>query len=123
MLPQMDTPPLQAFSTGALRVGDDSRPDLTILPWAELERLSFHYMRGSRVHGRDNWQKGIPSTRYLRSLSRHLADFILGRKPEEDHLAAILFNTLGIMFNQRQFAASPEVNDLPGPPGLFALEP
>ncbi len=121
MLPPMTT--LQPFSTGALRAGDELRPDLTILPWTELERLSFHYMRGADVHGRDNWRKGIPSSRYLRSLSRHLADYILQRKPEEDHLAAILFNALGIMYNQRHFTESPEVNDLPGPPGLFTLEP
>lgn len=118
----MNQPSLSAFSSGALRVSDSTRPDLTILPWTELERLSFHYMRGATLHGRDNWQKGIPSSRYLRGLARHLADFQLGRKPEEDHLSAILFNALGIMYNQRHHADSPEINDLPGPTGLFSLE-
>ena len=115
--------PLDTYQTGAKRAGDDTRPDLPILPWSELERLSYHYMRGATLHGRNNWQKGIPSSRYLRSLSRHLSDFIQGRNPDEDHLAAIAFNAFGIMFNQRHHAADPEVNDLPGPPGLFSLEP
>jgi len=46
-----------------------------------------------------NWAKGQPSSRYRESLARHLMSHDMG-DTEEDHLAAAVFNLMGMIHNQ-----------------------
>lgn len=103
----------QSFPTGAVRDTDANKPRLDLLSWPELERISRHYANGAKHYGEFNWQKGIPSSRYLQSLLRHVSKLAQGAT-DEDHASAIVFNVKGIMYNQRAFMDNPEINDLPG---------
>ncbi|MDF1702396.1 MAG: DUF5664 domain-containing protein [Planctomycetota bacterium] len=96
-----------------MRDTHEGKPRLDLLSWPELERISQHYAKGAEHYGEFNWQKGIPSSRYLQSLLRHVSSLAQG-KYDEDHASAIVFNSCGIMYNQRAFADNPEINDLPG---------
>jgi hypothetical protein len=107
------TPDKQQFATGAVRDTTDGKVRMDLLPWQELERVAWHYTRGAEKYAERNWEKGIPSSRCLQSLLRHVVSLVLGRK-DEDHLSAIVFNCLAIAWNQRVFKDDPGINDLPG---------
>ena len=103
------------FNTGATRSAE-STFDLSgfVSPIVLLE--FGKYMERHRVQAdgglraSDNWQKGMPSDRTFRSLSRHYLDlWLLDRgypalskdcHTRMDALCAILFNTMVLMKNQ-----------------------
>ena len=105
----------QAFDTGAVRdtAEDKPRPDL-ISPFAE-ERLGEWLRKGAVKYAERNWEKGIPMSRCLASLCRHVMKFKQGRR-DEDHLAAVMFNAMAIMHYEEliKLGALPkELSDLP----------
>jgi len=73
------------------------RPDL-ITPFA-ITRLSKWYELGSNKYGDRNWEKGMPFSRYIASLERHVIAFKKGDE-SEDHLSAIAWNAFAIMHHQ-----------------------
>lgn len=83
----------QNFETGAKRdsQNDKPRPDL-ISPFME-ERVGDWLKLGVIHYGEHNWSRGIPMSRCLASLNRHLMKFKQGAK-DEDHLSAIVFNAM-----------------------------
>lgn len=87
----------QDFETGSRRDVSDSkiRPDL-VPPCIEFYDSALLAM-GSIKYGSRNWQKGQPVMRYYESLKRHLLCFALGAT-DENHLAAIRWNTMGIQY-------------------------
>jgi hypothetical protein len=108
---------MQAFSTGATRSDDSYKPDpegffspLVIAAYAEYMQEQ-RLQDDGRTRASDNWQKGIPFHKYMKSLWRHFLDlWKLHRgyvpKPEMRHgrpvpvtmekaLAGIMFNTMG----------------------------
>lgn len=89
----------QEFTTGAVRdtAEDKSRPDL-ISPFAE-ERLGCWLREGAKKYTEYNWAKGIPMSRCLASLCRHVMKFKQGLN-DEDHLSAIMFNAMAIIHYQ-----------------------
>jgi len=71
-----------------------SRPGFDLLPVEGLERWSDHMFKGAQKYGRDNWRQArglVAKTRFLRSLVRHVAQYITGDR-SEDHAAAVCFN-------------------------------
>ena len=103
------------FTTGAVRdiSTDKSRPDL-ISPFAE-ERLGDWLKLGAERYAERNWEKGMPMSRCLASLCRHVMKFKQGLK-DEDHLAAILFNAMALIHYEEMIekgALPKELNDLP----------
>jgi hypothetical protein len=87
------------FVTGVVRDSDSGkpRPDL-ISPFA-MERLAEWLRLGATKYSERNWEKGIPVSRCLASLYRHLLKFQQGRT-DEDHIAAILCNAMFIAHTQ-----------------------
>ena len=86
----------QSFETGAVRdIADDKpRPDL-ISPFAE-ERLGEWMRKGAIKYYEFNWAKGMPMSRCLASLCRHVMKFKQGMN-DEDHLSAIMFNSMALI--------------------------
>ena len=76
---------------------DKGRPDL-ISPFA-IERLAKWYSLGSMKYGDRNWEKGMPFSRYIASLERHVIAIKKGDE-SEDHLSAIAWNAFAIMHHQ-----------------------
>jgi hypothetical protein len=87
------------FVTGAVRDSTEgkSRPDL-ISPFA-MERLGKWLRLGAKKYSERNWEKGIPVSRCVASLYRHLLKFQQGQT-DEDHIAAILCNAMFIAHTQ-----------------------
>lgn len=104
----------QQFDTGMqrdLQVGK-SRPDL-ISPFM-TERVGHLLARGAEKYDENNWMKGQPFSRALASLERHLMQFKQS-DIAEDHLAAIVFNTMCIIHYQEMIRLGrldPALNDL-----------
>jgi len=104
----------EAFETGALRDTQDDKPRYDLIPIIALKRIANLYAKGAKKYGERNFEKGIPSSRYIASLMRHLFQYLEGDK-EEDHAAAVCFNILGIMYNEeaiRRDLLPQEIHDL-----------
>jgi hypothetical protein len=86
----------QTFDTGAVRdIGAAKpRPDL-ISPFAE-ERLGEWLRLGAQKYSEHNWEKGMPMSRCIASLCRHLMAYRQGKR-DEDHLSAIMFNAMALI--------------------------
>jgi len=106
----------QSFGKGmAIRdtADDKPRPDL-ISPFAE-ERQGHWLLMGAKKYAERNWEKGMPFSRCVASLKRHLMKFQQGKR-DEDHLAAIMFNAMALIHYEEMIASGrlpPELNDMP----------
>ncbi len=105
------------FGTGATRSSDEGKIDYEGHISPRVIRIFGEYMnehrvqRDGKIRGSDNWQEGIPVYRYTKSLIRHAQEFHLMWRGEEvvnldsgkpftfrTVLCAILFNTMGLLF-------------------------
>lgn len=109
----MNDPIIRTFNTGATRNSLDGKLSyMRGLSPAVLQRyleyLAEHRQQADgKLRAFDNWKHGIPKCDYLDSLLRHDLDLWLlanGEKPsdpaydEERLLCAIMFNTMGRLF-------------------------
>ena len=96
-----DTPPStlpdsgkrSKFTTGAVRDASEGKGCPSLIPVAALRAVAKRFEDGATKYGRNNWQKGIPLSRYVDSLQRHLWQFMEG-DTTEDHLGAIIWNAM-----------------------------
>lgn len=87
------------FPTGAIRDTDENKPRPDLISPLAMDRLG-HWLRiGAERYGDRNWEKGIPISRSLASLYRHLLKFHEGDR-SEDHLAAIMCNAMFILHTE-----------------------
>ncbi len=98
----------EEFNTGSRRDTRTGKGRFDLLPPRCITRLAKHYENGALKYGDLNWELGQPSRRYMDSLLRHAFRYADGER-DEDHLAAIVFNAFGIMFNEEY---KPELDDL-----------
>lgn len=80
-----------------------------------LRRLAIHYGKGAIkytvfnpdgsvfVSGDRNWEKGLETGRTIDSLYRHLGQYQAGAQ-DEDHLAAVVWNTFAVMHHAPRIA-------------------
>ena len=96
---------LSAYSTDYVYTGKngditiDADPDIFYSALASaLQDLSVHYELGAKIHGVDNWKKGIPNESFYNSATRHFYQFMKGMT-DEKHDVACLWNLFGLMWN------------------------
>jgi hypothetical protein len=92
---------------------DKPRPDL-ISPFAE-ERQGHWLRMGAAKYAERNWEKGMPFSRCVASLKRHLMKYQQGMR-DEDHLAAIMFNAMALIHYEEMIERGrlpAELNDMP----------
>lgn len=87
----------QSFETGAVRDIQQGKGRFDLIPSLAIRRLAKHYENGAIKYGDNNWQKGIPLSRYLDSLERHVNCLKAG-EPTEDHLSSIMWNAACYMW-------------------------
>ncbi|MFC6021524.1 dATP/dGTP diphosphohydrolase domain-containing protein [Plantactinospora solaniradicis] len=90
---------LERFSSGAVRDSQEGKLRYDLISPLLLRRLAEHLEKGARRYGEHNWTKGIPSGSYMASLLRHVEAYRSGDR-DEDHLAAAVFNLMGLMHNE-----------------------
>ena len=116
----------QEFETGAVRDVDDGKPKYEEIPLSFLKELALllpkHedarvdlvpvnaflricdlYGRGSKKYFDRNWERGIPLKRMFASILRHVFQYMEGDR-SEDHLSAIGWGALGVMFFEQQIS-------------------
>ena len=69
-----------------------------ISPYA-LKRLALRMEGGAVKYSDNNWQNGMPFSRYIDSALRHINQYVMGMQ-DEDHLAAAMFNIMAIMHHE-----------------------
>lgn len=97
------------FDTGAIRDSLEGKEMYTeTISWTALRRYA-QYMTGKREkYGGGNFKKGIPAESYENSLMRHVVKYLTNKleggdlEKGEDHLAAIVFNTFGLMHEEER---------------------
>jgi hypothetical protein len=84
------------FASGARRDTNEGKGRYDLLPPLALQRVAQHYEAGAKKYEDRNWERGIPVSRMFDSMIRHAFQALSGER-DEDHLAAVVFNALGIM--------------------------
>ena len=105
---------MRNFDGGATRDDDEGKYDyegflspLVLEAYAKYMHKHRKQADGS-MRGSDNWQAGIPKDVYIKSLWRHFIDvWFMHRYPDrlskedlEESLCAVLFNTMGYLFEE-----------------------
>jgi hypothetical protein len=98
----------QEYETGARRDNPENKGRMDLVPAHAILRLSRWYEWGAMKYGDNNWQKGMPISRYLDAALRHTFKYLAGCN-DEDHLAAAAWNILAVMDHE---ARIPEFQDL-----------
>lgn len=96
----LDSGKRQEFETGARRDTQDDKPRYDLISVIALKRLAELMGRGAEKYGDRNWEEGIPLSRFYASLFRHMIQWAEG-DTTEDHLAAVLFNAMGILHTEQ----------------------
>lgn len=99
------------FSTGATRDTMDGKPRTDLLPFDLLMRVADWYGLGATKYGDNNWRKGQKVSHCVGSIMRHLSKWVMGNR-DEDHLSAIVFNTLSIMNVEMYHKDNKDINDM-----------
>jgi len=86
----------QEFESGAVRDTQDGKPRYDLIPPKGLKRVAELYGRGAEKYDDHNWRKGMPSSRYMASLLRHVEQYRSGDR-DEDHISAVIFNALALI--------------------------
>ena len=81
------------FATGAVRDASYGKGIPSAIPPRALIKLAKRFEDGAAKYKRDNWKQGIPISRYVDSLYRHLWAFMEGDE-SEDHLGAVIWNAV-----------------------------
>jgi hypothetical protein len=107
---------MREFATGATRDSDNTKPDYEGFLSPTAIRRYGEYMTQHRkqadgkIRASDNWQKGIPTDAYIKSLFRHFIDaWTINRGIEvfdekdghqvfmDEALCAVIFNAMGYL--------------------------
>lgn len=93
--------PEKVFSTGSVRDSNIGKGRYDLIPTIAFRRLAKHYENGAKRYGDRNWEEGQNLAQYYNSLFRHLLSWKEGLQ-DEDHLAAILWNAIGVMHHENE---------------------
>ena len=101
--PEIDT--LKKVQIGSSSVGikhDQGKPDLTMIPYEALEEIAKVLMFGATKYDKNNWKKGISTTRLIASAMRHLGQFNSGIDTDNEsslsHVAHAATNLLMLIW-------------------------
>ena len=114
----------QEFATGAVRDTADDKPRPELISPIALRRLAQWLGDGAKKYKARNWEKGIPLSRTLASLLRHLNAWQLG-ETDEDHLAAVFCNAMFLIHTDDMVTRGMlpcKLNDMPDYCGVLVDE-
>mgnify|MGYP003644101723 CR=1 FL=1 len=99
----------RVFGTGASRNSDEGKLDFegflsptVIKAYAEYMH-SMRKLESGELRDSDNWQKGIPTEAYMKSMYRHFFDTwsnyrgLETPEPQKQNLCGLLFNVMGML--------------------------
>ena len=89
----------RVFATGARRNTSEGKGRFDLLPVEAIKALAKRFEYGAKLHGANNWRKGIPNSSLYDSALRHLFQALNG-EIDEDHLAGCLWNVSALIYNR-----------------------
>ena len=89
----------RVFATGARRNSSEGKGRYDLLPVEAIRALALRFEYGAKLHGDNNWRKGIPNSSLYDSALRHLFQALNGEN-DEDHLASCLWNVSVLIYNR-----------------------
>ena len=89
------------YESGAVRDTNEGKIRWDLLPIESLKRVAIHYTDGAKKYDENNWKLGVPTERFVEAVCRHWAQYLLG-EIDEDHLSAVVFNVLGLIWNEEK---------------------
>ena len=104
------------FSSGAVRDAMQGKGMPSLIPIDALRKVAKRFEDGANKYGRDNWKMGIPASRYIDSLYRHLWA-LMEDDDAEDHGGAVIWNAMCLVQTLewvKQGKLPNEINDLTG---------
>jgi hypothetical protein len=110
----------QAFTTGAVRDAAPDKPRMELISPFAMLRLGNWLRIGAQKYADRNWEKGIPITRCIASLLRHVEAYLAGDQ-SEDHPAAAMCNAMFIIHYEemiRQGVLPENLDDRPNYKGV-----
>jgi hypothetical protein len=119
---------MQTFETGATRDSDEDKFDyegflspLVLRRYAEYMHLHRRQADGL-LRDSDNWQKGIPISKYMKSLWRHFMDLWTIHRgyaafddkdghllTKQEVLCSVIFNSMGYLHEELKRAQCPAI--------------
>lgn len=91
---------------------DQGKPDLSMIPYEALEEIAKVLMFGASKYDKNNWKKGINSTRLAGAALRHLGKWCDGIDVDSEsnlsHLSHAATNLLMLIWTMKN---KPEVDD------------
>ena len=87
-------------STGCLLEPKDGHGRYDLIPPDGLYRLAKIYEEGAKKYADNNWKKGMPWSKCLNSLERHLQKWKMGMR-DEDHLAMVAWRAFALMYYEK----------------------
>lgn len=103
------------FTTGAVRDAMAGKGLPSMIPPIAIRAMARRFEDGAAKYGNLNFQRGIPLSRFVDSIYRHLLAWSEGDETE-DHGGAVLWNMAVAMWTHEQIqdGSLPEtLNDLP----------
>ncbi len=91
---------IRKFATGAVRNDDAGKPQMSLIPHAELLRVLERYRDGAVKFGASNWKCGMQLSELYNSAQRHLMAWFM-KDASEDHAAAAVWNILCAMWMEQ----------------------
>jgi len=89
----------RTFESGAVRDRAKGKGRYDLLSPMAIDRLTKLYERGADKYNPRNWEKGMPISQFVDSGLRHFFNYLEGKR-EEDHLAAVMWNSAGAIYTE-----------------------
>ena len=105
----------RVFSTGAKRQASAGKGTPVLVPGDAIIDVAKHFEKGVEVYEERNWEKGIPLSKILNSLERHLQAEKMGLT-DEPHARALVWNALVYLATKLRIENGllpTELNDMP----------
>ena len=112
---------ISKYNTGGIRDNPEGKGAPSMIPPIGIRKIAKRYEDGASKYGANNWQLGIPLSRYYDAIMRHLMAWAEGRV-DEDHLGAVGWNMTAASWTEEQIKLGKlptELNDLPFHPERF----
>ena len=97
----------QEFKDGAVRDTAEGKGQQNLIVLEMIERLGVLLGEGAYKYSPHNWKAGIPYSRCMDSLIRHVFKYNAGMD-DEDHLACAAANIMFLMWYEKH---KPEMDD------------
>lgn len=89
------------YPSGAERERAMGKGRYDLIPPSALRRVAQHFENGAEKYAERNWEKGVSQSDCMDSLLRHAQEYLDGDR-REDHLAAVIWNAMVMMDQEKK---------------------